>query len=99
MSLVRVTAIEPCNNYRPGETFECSEREARELEAIGLVKLGLTPRNKMMPEPVNKSNPSPAAGMDAQLSASPVARVSQKTTAVPSKTGKRRGRPPGKSSR
>lgn len=99
MSLVRVTAIEPCNSYRPGESFQCSEREAKELEALGLVKLALAPRNKMMPEPVNKANPSLAAGVVAMLSASPAAPASRKTTARLSKNGKPLGRPRARSSR
>jgi len=99
MSHVRVTAIEPCNNYRPGDTFECSEREAKELEGMGLVKLALTPRNKMMPEPANKTNPSGAAGTVLPSSALPAAHHSRAMTVAPSGTGKRRGRPPGRSSR
>lgn len=99
MSLVRVTAIEPVNRYKPGDVFECPESEAREMEAMGLVKLALVPRNKMMPEPRNKANPTPAAGEDAPSFASPAAPRSPRSIAGLSPGGKRMGRPPGKSSR
>lgn len=99
MSTVRVVAIEPCNQHKPGDRFDTTEHEARELMRAGLVKMLVPAQNKMMPEPVNKQNPLQAAGAAQMLSASPVAPVSRKTTAAPSKTGKRRGRPPGRSSR
>lgn len=95
MSTVKVIAIEPCNQHRPGDRFETSEHEARELVAAGLVKMALAPANKMMPDPINKAHPSPAAGEAQMSSALPAAQVLPQTTAAPSKTGARRGRPPG----
>lgn len=95
---VIVTAIQPFNSHKPGDVFELSEREAAQAEAKGLVKMQVPVSNKMKVEPENKANPSPAGGEGVRSSASPAARVSQQTTARPSGTGRRRGRPPGKSS-
>jgi hypothetical protein len=98
---VTCVAIEPFDGHHPGDTVELPERQAQQLEAKGLVKMGLGPRaNKMHPGPQeNKANPPAAAGQVAPSSALPVAQVSQQTTQQPSHSGRRRGRPPGRSSR
>lgn len=100
--MVKVIAIEPCDGRHPGEAWEVPARQAEELRAAGLVKMGVGPReNKMAPGPQeNKQNPpAVAAGAVVQQSASPVAQASRKTTPQQSPTGKRRGRSPGRSSR
>ena len=100
MSLVRVMAIEPCNNHRPGDMFECSEREAQELEGLGLVKMNLAPRNKMRQEAENKDNPpAPAAGAVVPWSASPAAQASQPSNVPASKRGARKTPARGRRSR
>lgn len=95
---ITVTAIEPFNSHKPGDVFELTEREANHAVSKGLVKMQVPHSNKMKLEPENKANPSPADGAAPLSSASPAARVSLQTIARPSATGRRRGRPPGKSS-
>lgn len=101
MTTVTVTAIEPHDGKHPGERYETTERTANLLQRRGLVKMGVGPAaNKMAPGPQeNKGNPLPAAGEAVPQSALPAAQVSTQRTPAPSKTGKRRGRPPGRSSR
>ncbi len=93
MSLVKVVAIEPCNEYRPGENFETTERQARQMIARGLVKMAEPVRNKMALPVANKASPTPAAGRALRSSALPVAPASPATTARSSGTGRPRGRP------
>lgn len=81
MARVKVVAIEPVNAHRVGDEFEVSEREARQLEEKGLVKMLGDVQNKMAPAPVNKANPSKAAGEATKSSVSPAARVSVSKTA------------------
>lgn len=83
MTTVRVKAIEPCNEHKPGTVFEVSEREAAELHRMGLVKMAPAPVNKMKPDPKNKR----AVGKVQASSALPVAPVSQPTTAAASTRG------------
>lgn len=89
MSKVEVIAIEPCNAHRPGTRFECGLSEARELEAKGLVKMHGPHSNKMRKAPLDKQNPSSAAGKEQRASASPAAQASTPQTARPSATGAR----------
>ena len=97
MSMVRLVAIEPCNQHAPGTDFLATEREAGQLVKRRLAKLAApVPANKMMPPAANKANPSPAAGRVRPSSASPAARASVQTTAQPSPRG---ARPPAKMAR
>jgi len=88
MSKVKVTAIDSVNGFNPGEQFEVSEREARQMEEKGLVKMLGAVQNKMAPAPANKANPSKAAGEAPKSPASRAAQASKKTTAKKSVAGK-----------
>ena len=90
MSKIEMVAVEPVNNFKPGERFEVSEREGAQLESKGLAKMVAPPQNKMAPAPENKANPSPAAGEGKSSSASPAAPASPGTTAKQSGRGGRR---------
>lgn len=85
MSTVRLLAIEPVNSFRPGERFDVSEREARQLIEKGLAKMDGPVKNKMMPPAGNKQ----AAGEAQQSSASQAAPASRKTTATKSENGEK----------
>ncbi len=89
MTTVKVTAIEPFNNHRPGDVVEVTEREAKQLVDKRLAKMAVEPSNKMAPdaERGNKANPSPAAGEASRSSASPAVPASAKTTAKKSAGG------------
>lgn len=89
MSKVTVIAIEPCNNHKPGDEFDVSEREAGQLIARGLVKMKAPHSNKMAQPLSNKANPTKAAGGAQQSSASPAAQASPLTTASLSESGER----------
>ncbi len=90
----KVTAIEPHDGFKPGQSYDASEPRARELIGKGLVKMKGPTANKKQPETrSNKSLPSPAAGKGAQSSASPAAQASQKTTAKPSAGGASKSQP------
>lgn len=97
--MITVIAVEPVNGKHPGDTFEVSEIEARELHEAGLVKMHAQPAaNKMLSGPTeNKALPPlPAAGVVAQQSASPAARVSHAQTARTSARGRAQPRKRGK---
>lgn len=85
MSTVRLLALQPVNSIRPGERFDASEREARQLIEKGLAKMDAPVKNKMMPPAGNKQ----AAGEAQQSSASQAAPASRKTTANTSGAGDR----------
>lgn len=91
MSRVTVTAIEPCDSYRPGDQWEVSESRAAELEAKGLVKVARPVSNKMRQPLANKRNPSKVAGETQPSSASQAAQASPQTTANESENGVPRG--------
>lgn len=90
MSMVRVIAIEPCNEYKPGDDFLTTERQAGQMIARGLVKMATPVANKMAQPTANKANPSPAAGQAAASSASPAAPASPRPTVQRSGAGARR---------
>lgn len=87
MSKVDVIALDACNQHRPGDKFEVTEREAEQLIKKGLVKMAGPHSNKMAPEAENKANPSKAAGKARQSSASPAAPASPRRTARQSAAG------------
>lgn len=87
MTKVFVKAIEPCDQYKPGDRFEVPEHRARELVQLGLCKMATPPSNKMARPASNKLAPSRAAGTVRTRSASPAAQVSPPKTAQPSADG------------
>ncbi|UHQ21897.1 hypothetical protein LVB77_14605 [Lysobacter sp. 5GHs7-4] len=87
MSKVRVTAIEPFNSYKPGESFELPEREAEQALAKGLVRVGGVATSKAAKVSAEGVNPSLAAGGGRRSSASPAARASARKTAGQSANG------------
>jgi len=87
--MVKMIAIEPCNQHRPGDEFEATEREADQLEARGLAKMATIPQNKMAQPSENKGNPSQAAGGATRSSASRAAKASPRTTAKKSDDGEK----------
>lgn len=92
MSLVKIRALDAFDGHQPGDSIEVTERQAAQLIQKGLAKMDGPVRNKMAQAPANKANPSPAAGMEQQSSASQAAQASPKTTANTSATGRGRGR-------
>lgn len=92
--MVRVIAVEPFNEKRPGDEFELSDREFAQAKEKRLVKLAAPAKNKMAPRLDNKANPTQAVGEEVPSSASPAGQASPQTIATPSATGRRRGRPP-----
>lgn len=79
-------------------TSPISDALANELERAGLVRVKMAlspPRNKMQPDPLNKSEAdpgkAPAGGEGTPSASSPAAQVSPEKTATPPKRG--RGRP------
>lgn len=95
MSKVKVTALEPFNNFRPGDRFWLSEREAEQAQSKGLVTLvgGATADE---PEPAatgTATRPPRAAGRARQSSASPAARASRQRTAKQSGDGEKKDPP------
>jgi hypothetical protein len=93
MSKVKVIAIEPFNGNAVGAVIEVSEREAGQLVQKRLAKMQAPHSNKMRAASENKAVPSKAAGEARRSSASRAAQASPQTTANPSGTGARRGRP------
>ncbi len=89
MSTIELIAIEPCFPHRVGDKFSETERTATLLLQKGLVKLAMPSQNKVAGPSANKQNPTLAAGVARQSSASPAAPVSQQQTAKPSALGKR----------
>jgi len=89
MSLVTLIAVEPCNGHNPGEDFQATEREAKQLLQRRLARMAVGSSNKMLPPPANKQNPSLAAGGAPLSSASPAAPASVQTTAQTSTAGAR----------
>lgn len=89
---MRMIAIEPCNNAKPGDEFEAGDREAEQLERRGLAKIKGPSANKMANPGENKGNPTGAAGTDATSSASPAGRASTKPTARGSRGGGRKAK-------
>lgn len=93
---IRLIAIEPHDGRQPGDTYSATERTARALLARRLVKMAAPVQNKMAPAHANKGNPSPAAGAEQPLSASPVAQASPETTVPSSAIGTSPPRGPGR---
>lgn len=92
---VSCLVIEPFDGNQPGETVQVPARQAAQLEAKGLVRVSLSAgpsERKPVAPSENKTDPLPAAGQVAPVSAPPAAQASQRTTQQPS----RRGRPPGR---
>lgn len=87
MPLNEMVLIEPVNGKQPGAIIKVGDVERDQLIGRGLAKMRGQPNNKMQKDPVNKSNPTPAAGRDKQSPASPAARASRQTTARPSTSG------------
>lgn len=87
--MVTMVAIEPCNNAKPGESFEVGEREADALEAKRLAKKAGPVENKMAPASENKQNPTGDGGKAAPSSASQAGRASKTPTARKSGRGAR----------
>jgi hypothetical protein len=97
--LVQVFVIEPHDGHQPGERYNASERTARMLEARGLVKVGFENKaHDPVKEDKGRRPPFDIAGAAAPQFALPAAQVSPPPTVSASGTGRRRGRPPGKSS-
>jgi len=93
MSQVKVIAVEPFDGYPMGAEVSVSERVAEQLIKKGLAKMQAPHSNKMRAASENKAVPSKAAGEAQRSSASRAAQASRQTTANPSGTGARRGRP------
>lgn len=90
MTTITVTAIEPFNSHPPGDTFELTEREARQAIDKGLVKMLGPQSNKMLAEAANKGRsevPLKAAGEGTTSSASRAAPASRKRIVKPSGAG------------
>lgn len=95
MTMVRVVVIEPHNGRTPGDDYLATERESKQLIARRLVRLAIdAPKNKMLPPPPNKRNPSRDDGPGQPSSPSRPAPPSPPKTAPPSGRGVQALRPP-----
>lgn len=78
-----ITALDNFDNWREGQSFECSDKQGQALIKKGLAKEGPKPQNKMAPTADNKSNPTGTGGAATPSSASPAGPASGQTTAQP----------------